>query len=106
MTASELNILKILYLKNSVMTVKEISSKSKFETTYTYMLLKGLDKNDYIGFFTRTSFKITAKGKYLAAKELNKDNLKSKKIEKKDIDIQKIEYWNSIISRINYRLLI
>jgi hypothetical protein len=90
MTASELNILKILWQKNSVMTVKEISSKSKFEITYTYMLCKSLEKKDYIGFFTHSSCKITAKGKYMVGRELNGG--KEDKGGKDGLDIQKIEY--------------
>ena len=73
MTASELNILKTMYQKNSVMTMKEISSKSGFEIAYIYMLCKSLEKKDYIGFFTHCSCKITAKGKDLVCKELDKN---------------------------------
>ena len=71
------------------MTVKEISSKSKFEITYTYMLCKSLEKKDYIGFFTHSSCKITAKGKYLVARDLKKDE---KKGGKDSLNIKKIEY--------------
>jgi DNA-binding MarR family transcriptional regulator len=75
MTASELNILKTMYQKNSVMTMKEISRRSAFEITYTYMLCKSLEKKDYIGFFTHSSCKITAKGKDLVCKELDKNKV-------------------------------
>jgi len=89
MTASELNVLKILCRKNSVMSMRDISKKAGFEITYTYMLCKGLERNDYIGFFTRSSCKITAKGKYLVARDLKKDE---KKGGKDSLNIKKIEY--------------
>jgi len=56
-----------------VMRMKEISRRSAFEITYTYMLCKSLEKKDYIGFFTHSSCKITAKGKYRVSKELDKN---------------------------------
>jgi len=62
-TASELEILKIINEKNDLISMKELSSKAEFEIGYTYMLCKSLEKEDYIGFFSRSSCRITVKGK-------------------------------------------
>ena len=64
-TATELEILKIMKDKNDLMSMKELSSKAGFEIGYTYMLCRSLEKQDCIGFFTRSSCRITAKGKSL-----------------------------------------
>jgi len=65
-TATELEILKIMKDKNDMMSMKELSTKAGFEIGYTYMLCKSLEKQDCIGFFTRSSCRITARGKSLA----------------------------------------
>ena len=65
-TATELEILKIMKDKNDLMSMKELSSKAGFEIGYTYMLCKSLEKNGCLGFFTPTSCRITARGKSLA----------------------------------------
>jgi len=64
-TATELEILKIMKDRNDVMSMKEISTKAGFEIGYTYMLCKSLEKQDCIGFFSPSSCRITAKGKSL-----------------------------------------
>ena len=64
-TATELEALKIIKGKNDLISMKELSSKTGFEIGYTYMLCKSLEKQDCIGFFTRSSCRITAKGKSL-----------------------------------------
>jgi hypothetical protein len=64
--ATELDILKIMKDKNDLMSMKELSTKAGFEIGYTYMLCKSLEKQDCIGFFTRSSCRITARGKSLA----------------------------------------
>ena len=64
-TATELEILKILKEKNGLMTMTELSAKVGFEIGYTYMLCKSLEKQDCLGFFTRSSCRITARGKGL-----------------------------------------
>ena len=66
LTASELEILKIMKDKNDLISMKELSSKAGFEIGYTYMLCRSLEKQDCIGFFTRSSCRITARGKSLA----------------------------------------
>ena len=66
LTASELEILKIVKDKNDMISMKELSSKAGFEIGYTYMLCRSLEKQDCIGFFTRSSCRITARGKSLA----------------------------------------
>ena len=66
LTASELELLKIMKDKNDIMSMKELSSKAGFEIGYTYMLCRSLEKQDCIGFFTRSSCRITARGKSLA----------------------------------------
>ena len=66
LTATELEILKIIKEKNNLITMKELSTKAGFEIGYTYMLCKSLEKQDCIGFFTRSSCRITARGKSLA----------------------------------------
>ncbi|MEK7864395.1 MAG: hypothetical protein AAB175_01110 [Nitrospirota bacterium] len=65
-TATELEILKIVKDKNDMISMKELSSKAGFEIGYTYMLCKSLEKNGCLGFFTPTSCRITARGKSLA----------------------------------------
>jgi len=65
-TATELELLKIIKEKKGLISMKELSSKAGFEIGYTYMLCKSLEKQDCIGFFTTTSCRITAKGKSLA----------------------------------------
>jgi len=65
-TATELEILKIMKEKNSLISMKELSTKAGFEIGYTYMLCRSLEKQDCIGFFTRSSCRITARGKSLA----------------------------------------
>ena len=65
-TATELEILKILKEKNGLMTMTELSTKAGFEIGYTYMLCKSLEKQDCLGFFTRSSCRITVRGKSLA----------------------------------------
>lgn len=62
-TATELEILKIINEKNGLMSMKELSSKAGFEIGYTYMLCKSLEKEGCIGFFSRSSCRITIKGK-------------------------------------------
>ena len=64
-TATELEILKIMKDKNDMISMKELSTKAGFEIGYTYMLCRSLEKQDCIGFFTRSSCRITAKGKSL-----------------------------------------
>ena len=49
-TATELEILKIMKDKNDLMSMKELSSKAGFEIGYTYMLCRSLEKQDCIGF--------------------------------------------------------
>ena len=65
LTASELEILKIVKDKNEMVSMKELSTKAGFEIGYTYMLCRSLEKQDCIGFFTRSSCRITARGKSL-----------------------------------------
>ena len=64
-TATELEILKIVKDKNDMISMKELSTKAGFEIGYTYMLCRSLEKQDCIGFFTRSSCRITARGKSL-----------------------------------------
>ncbi|MDO9463967.1 MAG: hypothetical protein Q7J67_01520 [bacterium] len=64
-TATELEILRIIKKKNGLISMKELSSKAGFEIGYTYMLCKSLEKQDCIGFFTHSSCRITATGKGL-----------------------------------------
>jgi len=66
LTATELEILKIVKDKNDMISMKELSTKAGFEIGYTYMLCRSLEKQDCIGFFTRSSCRITARGKSLA----------------------------------------
>jgi len=65
-TATELELLKIMKDKNSLISMKELSTKAGFEIGYIYMLCRSLEKQDCIGFFTRSSCRITARGKSLA----------------------------------------
>lgn len=65
-TATELELLKIIKEKNDLISMKELSTKAGFEIGYTYMLCRSLEKQDCIGFFTRSSCRITARGKSLA----------------------------------------
>jgi len=62
-TATELEILKIVKNKNDVISMKELSTKAGFEIGYTYMLCRSLEKQGCIGFFTPSSCRITAKEK-------------------------------------------
>lgn len=62
-TATELEILKIIKQKNGLISMKELSSKAGFEIGYTYMLCKSLEKQGCVGFFTRSSCRISVKGK-------------------------------------------
>ncbi len=62
-TATELEILKIMKEKNDLMSMKELSSKARFEIGYTYMLCNSLEKQGCIGYFSPSSGRITAKGK-------------------------------------------
>lgn len=62
-TATELEVLKIMKDKNDLISMKELSSKAGFEIGYTYILCKSLEKQGCIGFFTPSSCRITAKGK-------------------------------------------
>jgi len=66
MTATELEILKIVKAKNDMISMKELSTKAGFEIGYTYMLCRSLEKQGCVGFFTRSSCRITARGKSLA----------------------------------------
>ena len=61
--ATELEVLRIIRQKNSLISMKELSSKAGLEIGYTYMLCKSLEKQDCVGFFTRSSCRITGKGK-------------------------------------------
>jgi len=63
LVATELEILKIIKKKNDLISMRELSAKAKFEIGYTYMLCKSLEKQDCVGFFTRSSCRITARGK-------------------------------------------
>jgi len=65
-TATELEVLKIIKEKNSLISMKELSTKAGFEIGYTYMLCKALEKQGCIGFFTPSCCRITAKGKSMA----------------------------------------
>ena len=65
LTATELEILKIVKDKNDMISMKELSSKAGFEIGYTYMLCRSLEKQGCLGFFTPTSCRITVKGKSL-----------------------------------------
>ena len=65
-TATELEILQIINEKNGLIFMKELSSKARFGIGYTYLLCKSLEKHGYVGFFTHSSCRITAKGKSLA----------------------------------------
>jgi DNA-binding MarR family transcriptional regulator len=62
-TATELEILKIIKDKNDSISMREISTKAGFEIGYTYMLCKSLEKQGCIGFFSPSSCRITTKGK-------------------------------------------
>ena len=64
-TATELEVLRIMKDKNSVMSMKEISTNVGFEIGYTYMLCRALEKQGCIGFFSSSSCRITVKGKSL-----------------------------------------
>ena len=71
-TATELEILKIINEKNSLISMKELSSKARFEIGYTYILCKSLEKHGCAGFFTHSSCRITAKGKSLVREQERK----------------------------------
>lgn len=60
-TATELEILKIIKEKNGLISMKELSSKARFGIGYTYFLCKSLEKHECLGFFTPTSCRITAR---------------------------------------------
>jgi DNA-binding IclR family transcriptional regulator len=68
-TATELEILKIIKEKNGLLSMKELSSKARFEIGYTYLLCKSLSKHGCVGFFTHSSCRITAKGKSLVIEQ-------------------------------------
>jgi len=57
-TATELEILKIIKGKNRLISMKELSTRAGFEIGYTYMLCRSLEKEECIGFFTRSSCRI------------------------------------------------
>ena len=63
LTATELEVLKIIKEKNGLISMKELSSKARLEIGYTYFLCKSLEKQDCIGFFTPSTCRITVKGK-------------------------------------------
>ena len=63
LTATELDVLKIIKEKNGLISMKELSSKARLEIGYTYFLCKSLEKQDCIGFFTPSTCRITVKGK-------------------------------------------
>jgi len=65
--ATELEVLEIIRQKNSLISMKELSSKAGLEIGYTYMLCKSLEKQDCVGFLTRSSCRITAKGKSIVS---------------------------------------
>jgi len=62
-TATEIEVLRIIKQKDSLISMKELSSKAGLEIGYTYMLCRSLEKQDCIGFFTRSACRITGKGK-------------------------------------------
>ncbi|MBU2461763.1 hypothetical protein KKH65_02680 [bacterium] len=66
-TATELEVLKIIKQKSDLISMKELSSKARLEIGYTYMLCKSLEKQDCIGFLTRSACRITGKGKITAS---------------------------------------
>ncbi len=61
-TASEKELLKIINEKRGLITMQELSTKAGFETNYTYILCRSLEKQNCIGFFSPTSCIITGKG--------------------------------------------
>jgi DNA-binding MarR family transcriptional regulator len=67
LTATELEILKIMKNKNDLTSMKELSTKAGFEIGYTYMLCKSLEKHGCLGFFTSTSCRVTARGKSMVS---------------------------------------
>lgn len=69
-TATELEVLKIINEKNGLISMKELSSKAGFEIGYTYTLCKSLEKEGCIGFFSPSSCRITIKGKIKVRKEV------------------------------------
>jgi len=66
-TATELEMLKIIKRENGLMSMQALSRKSGLEIGYTYMLCKSLEKQDCVGFLTRSSCRITAKGKSMVS---------------------------------------
>ncbi|MCG2725124.1 MAG: hypothetical protein L6420_02505 [Elusimicrobia bacterium] len=62
-TATELEILRIIKEKNDLICMKELSTKAGFEIGYTYILCKALERQDCVGFFSPSSCRITVKGK-------------------------------------------
>lgn len=49
----------------SLMSMKELSSKARFEIGYTHLLYKPVEEHGRAGFFTHSSCRITAEGKSL-----------------------------------------
>jgi len=66
-TATELEMLRIIRQKNGLISMKELSSKARLEIGYTHMLCKSLEKQDCIGFLTRSACRITGKGKSMVS---------------------------------------
>lgn len=64
-TATELEILKIIKERNDSISMKELSTKAGFEIGYIYMLCKSLEKQGCVGYFSPSCCRITAKGKSL-----------------------------------------
>ena len=62
-TATELEMLKILKEKNELISMKELSRKAGFEIGYSYMSCKSLGRQGWIGFFSPSSCRITIKGR-------------------------------------------
>ena len=62
-TDSELKLLKIIKENNKLISMKELSSKARFEIGYIYILCRSLEKQGCVGFFSSSSCRITAKGK-------------------------------------------
>jgi len=69
-TASEKELLKIINEKEGLITMQELSTKAGFETNYTYMLCRSLEKQNCIGFFSPTSCIITGKGVSIVRKHI------------------------------------
>ena len=69
-TASEKELLKIINEKRGLITMQELSTKAGFETNYTYILCRSLEKQNCIGFFSPTSCIITGKGVSIVRKHI------------------------------------